>query len=99
MYRLDAALGAALAAGHTIIVPNRQRAAAVRLAHAWQQRVAVRTVWATPDVIAWEAWLARELFRARQRRGAGAVLLNVSQQHALWQQVLASLADSAEYGD
>lgn len=96
MYRLDAALGAALAAGRTIIVPNRQRAAAVRLAYAWVQRAAGNLVWATPDVIAWDAWLARELLRVRQLRGSGSVFLNVSQQHVLWQTVLASLADSAE---
>ncbi|MET0291010.1 MAG: hypothetical protein ABW136_01515, partial [Steroidobacteraceae bacterium] len=99
MYRLDAQLVEAIEARRTIIVPTRQRAAAVRLAYAWRQRAAGSKVWRTPDVIAWEAWLSRELSRARQRLGTGPALLNPSQELALWQTVVVGVAESDEQGD
>lgn len=92
MYRFPAELTAALDAGATILVPSRQRGAAVRLAYAAQQLRRGRRVWSSPDVLTWDAWLARELLRARQASGAGPVLLNRSQELELWRQVLESLA-------
>lgn len=88
MYRLDPAIVEALEAGHALIVPSRQRAAAVRIAYAWRRRLAGASVWATPDVLPWDAWLSRELMRAREAGGEQRALLNPSQQQALWQQVL-----------
>lgn len=93
MYRLDAALQEALAAGATVIAPNRQRAVALRYAWAWRQREAGLTVWNTPDVLTWEAWLGRELARHRHETGDGPALLNPSQQQALWEGVLEELSD------
>lgn len=96
MYRLSAALTSALDAGTTVLVPSRQRAAAVRLAVASARLRDGRRVWNSPDVITWDAWLARELLRARQATGVGAVLLNRSQELELWRQVLGSLARDEE---
>jgi probable DNA repair protein len=98
LYRLDAGLQQALGAGGTIIAPNRQRAVVLRQAWAWQQRAQGRDVWYSPDILTWDAWLARELTRQRHESGAGPVLLNPSQQHALWQQVLNELAGPDEAG-
>ena len=96
MYGLPAEVSAALSAGVTVLVPNRQRAAAVRLAWASAQLQEGRSVWATPDVIAWDAWLARELQRARHRSGEGRVLLNASQELELWRRVLTALASDPQ---
>ncbi|RYG85077.1 hypothetical protein EON77_06220, partial [bacterium] len=93
MYRLDEALTAAIDAGDTVIAPNRQRAAALRFAHAWRQRGAGHSVWATPDVLTWEAWLARELSRLRTAVDAGPALLSPSQAHAQWREVLGDLEE------
>ncbi len=96
MYRLPSELTAALGAGATVLVPSRQRAAAVRLAHAAQQLRAGRRVWNSPDVITWDAWLSRELLRARQASGDGPVWLNRSQELELWRAVLETLAQDEE---
>ena len=97
MYRLSAELTAALGAGRTVIAPSRQRAAAVRLAHAARELDAGRRVWATPDVLTWDAWLSRELLRARQGGADVPAILNRSQELELWRQVLeGASADPAE---
>ncbi|MGH8287246.1 MAG: hypothetical protein ACRETT_15980, partial [Steroidobacteraceae bacterium] len=43
-----------------LVVPDGRRAEAVRLAYAESQTARGRTIWRTPDVIAWSSWLDRE---------------------------------------
>lgn len=90
---LDAALVAAIEAGRDLIVPDRHRAAALRLAWARRQQLQGRAVWTTPSVHTWDAWLTRQWRDALQR---GAVpprqLLGASQERLLWEEVLAGLA-------
>ena len=45
----------------SVVVPSRQRAQAVRLAYAARSLAQNRRVWATPDVLPLQAWLARVL--------------------------------------
>jgi len=53
--------------GGTVVVPSRQRAAALRLAHSAAMLSAGRQTWATPDILAWNVWLERGLSEARAR--------------------------------
>jgi len=53
----------ALRRSGTIVVPSRQRAHALRLAHAAAQLAAGRSVWPSPDVLPLEGWLTREVER------------------------------------
>lgn len=56
-----------------------------------------RKVWFSPDVLPWEAWLARE-WRAAALRGTTAALqlLSPGQERALWEDVLQDLAGDGE---
>ena len=94
---LDAALVAAIESGRDLIVPNRHRAAALRLAWARRQLAAGQRVWSSLSVHTWEAWLTRQWREAAQRGAtAPAQLLDASQERALWESVLAQLADDGE---
>jgi ATP-dependent helicase/nuclease subunit B len=73
-------------------VPTAQRASALRLAHARAQLALGRAVWATPDILTFDAWLARELARVSRDRGLRMPqLLNPAQQRELWRVALRSL--------
>ncbi|MET0281467.1 MAG: PD-(D/E)XK nuclease family protein [Steroidobacteraceae bacterium] len=81
-------------------MPDSHRAAALRLWWARHQQAAGRSVWASPAIFTWDAFLARQ-WRAAVQRGAtpAAQLLSASQERALWEAVLHELApDSAEQG-
>jgi probable DNA repair protein len=54
-----------LESGGTLVVPTRQRAAAVSMAYSSRALRAGRRVWASPDVLPWQAWLTRGLDRVR----------------------------------
>jgi probable DNA repair protein len=53
--------------GGTVLVPSRQRAAALRLAYSAAMLSAGRRVWTTPDILPWSAWVERGLSEARAR--------------------------------
>lgn len=94
---LDATLVAAIEDGRDLIVPDRHRAAALRLAWARRQLAAGHKVWTTPSIHTWDAWLARQWRDAVQRGAAPpAQLLEASQERALWESVLAGLAGEDE---
>lgn len=63
MIRLPQDVFRAIELGHTVVVPSRQRSEAVRLAYAAQALASGRTVWNTPDVLALDTWLTREVER------------------------------------
>ncbi len=79
------------------MVPSRQRAHAVRLAHAAAQLRAGQRVWASPDVLPIEAWLTREV-EARARQGAAALprLLSAAEEWFLWRQCTAEAIPDGE---
>jgi len=81
--------------GGTLIVPSRQRAHAVQLAHAAQQLRAGRRVWTSPDALPLESWLARELER---RATADALhwprLLSATEEWWLWREATAEATDA-----
>jgi ATP-dependent helicase/nuclease subunit B len=95
---LDAALIAAIEGGRDLIVPDRHRAAALRLAWARLQQRGGSQVWATPAINTWDAWVARHWREAVQRGATPPLqLLGASQERLLWESVLARLA--GEEGD
>lgn len=92
-----ALIDASLAAGSTVVTPNRRFArdlkrgfdlARQQRAHRGQGPV----VWATADVLPWSAWLIRSRDEAVGMRPEvnQPVLLNALQQRVLWEQVIAA---------
>lgn len=97
---MNEAIAQVLAAGRTLIVPSRQRAAAVSQAWARTRAAAGESVWRTPEILTFDAWLAREWQRARS---AGNLvpplqLLNAAQERRLWTQVLGQMEAEAPPG-
>jgi probable DNA repair protein len=70
--------------GGTLVVPSRQRATAVRLAHSAAMLTAGRQVWASPDVLPWSAWVERELDAARARGESLPRRLSAAEEWLLW---------------
>lgn len=87
---MNEAIAQALAAGRTLIVPSRQRAAALTQSWARERAAAGESVWRTPEVLTFDAWLAREWQRMRSAGSASRPLqlLNTAQERRLWMQVL-----------
>jgi probable DNA repair protein len=81
-----------LQAGATIVVPSRQRAAAVRLAGSSAALRQGRRVWPTPDVLPWQGWLSRELGGARHALPEGRRLLRPAESWLLWRALACELA-------
>jgi probable DNA repair protein len=82
--------------GGTLIVPTRQRAAAVRLAHTAAQLAAGARAWNTPDVLPWSGWLERSLDAAAARSGQVPRRLSGSEEWLCWREaVRAAGADAA----
>lgn len=71
------------------MVPTRQRARAVALAHAWAGIGAQQRVWPSADVLGMSAWLRREAERATQEPAEGAQrprLLSATEEWYLWRE-------------
>lgn len=93
-----AAVHAALASGRSVIVPTPQRAAALALAWARAQLAAGQSVWASPDILTWDAWLRREWQRANAREQVPPELycLSPGQELLVWEDVLDELESGLE---
>ena len=74
-------------------MPSRQRAEAVRLAHARQALRAGERVWASPDVLPLEAWLQREIELVADSRALPR-LLTGSPEWLIWRQCTAGPAEA-----
>ena len=77
-----------LKGGGTLIVPSRQRAAAVRIAYSGAMLAAGLTVWNTPDVLPWSAWIERELEAARSRGESLPRRLSGPEEWLLWHEAV-----------
>ena len=76
----------ALEHGGTIIVPSRQRALALRLAHTRTQLRSGRSAWISCDVIPWSAWLERRATQARYGALQGLRRLGATEEWLLWRE-------------
>ncbi len=59
-------LGALLAAGHGVLVPDSTRAASIAIAHGANQIDAGQSVWSTPDIATTANWLTQVSAEARR---------------------------------
>ena len=82
--RLATPIAEALRRGATIVAASPRAARALQLAFAETQQAAGHTVWPTPPIHDWNAWL-RDLFRDRAFTALDApLLLTPLQERALW---------------
>lgn len=90
---MDGSVAAALEQGRCVIVPTPQAGARLRLAWARRQIHSGRDVWSSPDILTWEAWLAREWQRSVDPAHPAARLrvLNRAQERRLWSDALQEL--------
>ncbi|HEY7888485.1 MAG TPA: PD-(D/E)XK nuclease family protein [Steroidobacteraceae bacterium] len=92
MLKIPLHLGVVLERGGTVVVPSRQRAHALRLAHAAAQLAAGKRVWSSPDALPLEGWLLREVERYAANtdsRRSVPRLLAPAQEWLLWRQCTA----------
>jgi len=75
--------------GAVVIASTVRAARALRQQYSWQQHIAGRQGWRSPQIVAWEPWL-KTLWDAAILCGAETrILLNNAQEGELWLQVLA----------
>ena len=98
MIRLPSHLGEVIQAGGAVVVPSRQRAHAVRLAHAAAQLERGLTVWTSADVLPLSGWLTREIERCAAGPESGGLprLLSAAEEWLLWRECTAEAADTLE---
>ena len=82
--------------GGTVVVPTRQRAAAIRLAHTHAQLQQQLKHWHSCDVLPWSAWLARTAENARHGALRGLRKLGALEEWLLWRE--AALQAAPELG-
>ncbi|HEX4049261.1 MAG TPA: PD-(D/E)XK nuclease family protein [Steroidobacteraceae bacterium] len=88
MLELPVAILAHLTAGGSLVTPSRQRAAALRLAHSALMLARGLTLWSSPDILPWGAWVERELEQARSRGEPLPRRLSSAEQWQLWREVV-----------
>jgi ATP-dependent helicase/nuclease subunit B len=87
LIRLPSDLLEVVLAGGTVVVPSRQRAYAARLAFAAAQLDTGVRVWATPDILAVDAWLIREIEQLAATSGTALPrVLSPAEDWLLWRQ-------------
>lgn len=84
---------AALEAGHTLVTPSPQRAVALREAWARHQLSLGHRVWATPDVLHFDAWVERMLAQAPELDLRVPRLLSSVEQQLAWRATAATLVE------
>ena len=70
--------------GGTVVVPSRQRATAIRLAHVQAQLSAGLSHWPSCDVLPWPAWLERTAALARHGALRGLRRLGAAEEWLAW---------------
>lgn len=86
MITLNNSIFETLEQGGTLVVPTRQRAHALRLAFARAMLARGRTVWPTPDVLAADAWISREVERSAARDASLPRVLSPAEDWWLWRE-------------
>ena len=93
------AIAAALDAGAVVVTPNNRLARAIATLHDRAQSAAGRTVWPTPQVLPWSAWLTSLWLEALAADAwpSPFALLNATQSSRLWERAVE--ADALELLD
>lgn len=87
---LPGPIAAALARGALVLTPNQRAARTLRRAFAAARQAAGETLWAPPDILPLDTWLAGSWRTLLLNGHRTRTLLNRTQEHALWQQILAA---------
>ncbi|HEV2270662.1 MAG TPA: PD-(D/E)XK nuclease family protein [Steroidobacteraceae bacterium] len=99
MLKIPSHLSVVLERGGTVVVPSRQRAHALGLAHAAAQLAERKQVWTTPDSLPLEGWLLREVERDAaniySKRSVPRVLA-AAEEWLLWRQCTAEATDGLD---
>ncbi|MFZ0501538.1 MAG: hypothetical protein WAM52_20595, partial [Steroidobacteraceae bacterium] len=96
MFKLPNYINGVLGRGGTVVVPSRQRAHALRLAHASAQLAQGRRVWSSPDTLPLEGWLTREIEHCAASRGDLPRLLSPAEEWLLWRQSTAEATEGLD---
>jgi ATP-dependent helicase/nuclease subunit B len=93
LFRLKSDVIDLLQRGGTLIVPSRERAHAVRLAHSAARLAGGERVWASADVLAASGWLRREAQRiaAQAAPASSPRVLSGAEEWLLWRQSAADI--------
>lgn len=94
MYRNLPAVQAFLESGGTLVVPTRQRAAAVQLAYTAALLERGAQTWDSPDIIHWSAWQGRRLDLLRQPEAGARRRLTAVEEWFLWREAVVEAADA-----
>ena len=78
----------ALAADTTLLTVNKRLASELRARYDHGQAALGKTVWPTPDILAWGAWLTRLYEQLLDNGYIEHDLLNPLQERLLWQQII-----------
>jgi ATP-dependent helicase/nuclease subunit B len=78
-----------LRAGGSLVVPTRQRAAALTAAYSALMIGTGSRVWKSPDVLSWSGWIDRELSAARARHEPVPSRLSDAGEWLLWREAVA----------
>lgn len=88
MYRNRSEVQEFLERGGTLVVPTRQRAAAVRLAYTAELLSRGARTWSSPDVLHWNAWHSRRFDLTRGPGARAARRLAAVEEWFLWRDAL-----------
>jgi len=80
----------ALARGWTVLTANQRAARTLRRAFDLRQHALSLTHWHPPLILAWDTWLASLWHRLLLEGRASRLLLNPTQEHALWGDLIAA---------
>ena len=84
MFKNNTQISEVLKHGGTVVVPSRQRATAIRLAHVQAQVSAGLSHWPSCDVLPWSAWLERTAALARHGALRGLRRLGAAEEWLAW---------------
>lgn len=83
-----------LAAGATVVTPNRRLSAALRQTFDRRAHQQGQGSWAAADVLPWNAWLERTFRDASLRGQANRLLMSHWQARALWHRIIAEAPEA-----
>jgi probable DNA repair protein len=95
-HKLPRQVQQALEQGWTVVTANQRSARTLHNVYDLQQRAHGLTHWQPPDILAWEPWLTGIWHRLLLDGHASDLLLNSTQEHTLWRDLIA--ADTAPDG-
>ncbi len=88
MVSVPPAILASIARGQTILTANQRAARSLRFGYNQQQQSTGASLWAPPDIFSLDTWLATQHHRLTLAGHETRLLLNPTQQHALWRDII-----------